>query len=180
MQQHTLRIPRMIALKIPYFLINPLVINPQSYYYNLLLTIEAHGIKEISLPQHSKATLHNSLLYVCQNQNTTIFSPHPRTFLKKSPTFLFLSSSTPTYFWLMSIKISMQIQPHHIKSNQQKHKNIASTIAHKSTHSAHYLHTNKVVWKIVTTSNTLLAFHHQLPRIFIFCFQQLTTLFDPL
>jgi hypothetical protein len=91
--------------------------------------------------------------------------------LKKSPAFLFLSSSSPPCFWLMSIKISMQIQPHHIKCNLRKHRNITSTITHKSTHSAHYLHTNKVVWKIVTTSNTLLAFHHQLPRTFIFCFQ---------
>jgi hypothetical protein len=68
-----MKIPRMTVLKIPYFLITPLVINPQSYYYNLLLTIEAHGIREISLPQHSKATSHKFLLYVCQNQNTAIY-----------------------------------------------------------------------------------------------------------
>jgi len=64
MQQHTLRILGMTAFKILYFLISPLVISPQSYYYNLLLTIEAHGIRESSLPQHSKAILHNSLLCV--------------------------------------------------------------------------------------------------------------------
>jgi hypothetical protein len=74
----------------------------------------------------------------------------------------------------------MQIQPHHIKCNQQKHKNTIVVVTHKSTHSADYLYTNKVVWKIVTTSNTLLAFHHQLPRIFIFYFQQLIALFHPL
>lgn len=67
-----------------------------------------------------------------------LFSLHPKMFMKKSHAFLFLSSSTLPCFWLTSIKISMQIQPH-----GQKHKNIASTIAHKSTHSAHYLHTNK-------------------------------------
>jgi hypothetical protein len=64
MQQHILKILEMTIFKTPYFFITPFVINPQSYYYNLLLTIEAHGIKKISLLQHSKATLHNSLLYV--------------------------------------------------------------------------------------------------------------------
>jgi len=51
MQQHTLRIFRKVVIEILTFLIIPMVINLQNYYYILPLTIETYGAMEISQPQ---------------------------------------------------------------------------------------------------------------------------------
>jgi hypothetical protein len=67
--------------------------------------------------------------------------------------------------------------PH--KMQQQKHKNTIVVVTHKNTQCT-LLAYKQSLWKIVTTSNNLLTFHHQLPRIFIFYFQQLIALFHPL
>jgi hypothetical protein len=50
MQQHTLKFFGKVTIKIPTFLIIP-IIKPQNYYYMLPLTIEAYGAMEISWPQ---------------------------------------------------------------------------------------------------------------------------------
>lgn len=55
--------------------------------------------------------------------------------------------------------------PH--KLQPMRNKEIEQAMSHIS---AHYLHTNKAMWKIITTLNMLLASHHQLLRMCRFLF----------
>jgi hypothetical protein len=107
-----------------------------------------------------------------------LFYPPPNILLKKTHLLVTPrnSNSYPPPFLQFLVIVHQDIHanistPH--KLQPIKNKEIEQAMLHIS---AHYLHTNKSMWKIITTFNTLLASHHQLPRMCCFCFWQLMTL----
>jgi len=153
-----------------------MVINLPNYYYMLPLTIEAYSAMEILQPQHSRATSHKHQPHL--QSHCYLSSLPPSILLKKMHplTTPHNSDSYPPPFLQFLVNVHQDIHaniraPH--KMQPTRNKEIEQATLHIS---AHYLHTNKTTWKIITTSNTYLHLTINYQECVVLCFWQLTIL----